>query len=155
MKIIWIRNDHYKKIIAAIKEFLPYETGGILLGYTDVRGNLVVTEVVGPGPDAVHQEDYFLPDGTFQQNEINRVFESSEGKTTYLGDWHSHPFKKPYLSSIDLVTLKKIARHKTSGTKEPVFLIIGTDPLEAKCWQLSLISQRPVNLAIRKWSGNF
>lgn len=68
MQIIWIRKGPYEEIIKVVSEFLPYETGGILLGYNDVRGNLVIMEVVGPGPDAVHQEDYFLPYGSFQQN---------------------------------------------------------------------------------------
>src|SRR5690606_25712327 len=116
MKVIWIRNELYEEIIGAVKEFLPYETGGVLLGYKDVKGSFVVTEIIGSGSDAVHQEDYFLPDGPFQQKEINRVFFASEGETSYLGDWHSHPYKKPYLSSIDLSTLSNIARHKTSGT---------------------------------------
>ena len=155
MRIIWIRNDHYERIVGIVQGFLPYETGGILLGYTDIRGNLVITEVVGPGPDAVHQEDYFLPDGSFQQDKINKAFEASAGETTYLGDWHSHPFRRPYLSSIDLTTLQNIARHKTSGTPEPVFLIVGTNPLKLKCWRYSPLKREPVNLEIRIWSDNF
>lgn len=152
MRMIWIRNDHYKQIIEAIEEFLPYETGGILLGYADVQGNLVVTEIVGPGPDAIHQEDYFLPDGKYQQYEINKAFKASSGQTTYLGDWHSHPFKKPYLSAIDLNTLRKIAGHQASGTDEPVFLIVGTNPLKLKCWRYSPLIKEPVSLKIRIWS---
>lgn len=152
MRIIWIKNDLYEEIIKLVNEFLPYETGGILLGYTDVQRNLVVTEVVGPGPNAVHQEDYFLPDGSFQQKEINTAFVKSEGETTYLGDWHSHPFKKPYLSSLDLSTLQNIAKHDTSGTDEPVFLIVGTKPLKIKSWQYSALRKEHVNLEIRIWS---
>ena len=154
MKAIWIRSDLYEEIIGAVKTFLPYETGGILLGYIDVQVNLVVTKIVGPGPEAVHQENYFLPDGTFQQKEINKTFEETEGETTYLGDWHSHPYKKPYLSAVDLNTLQKIAIHKTSGTNEPVFLIVGTNPLRLKCWQYSATRREPVDLEIKIWSGS-
>lgn len=148
MRIVWIRNDLYEQIISLVKDYLPYETGGMLLGYTDVRGNLVVTKVVGPGPDAVHQKDYFLPDAIYQQEEINRAFKDSEGETTYLGDWHSHPFQPPYMSKLDLKTLKRIALHKLSGTVEPIFLIVGTHPVIPKCWKFerSIIKTKEVNI---------
>lgn len=154
MKVIWIRNDLYQEMIKEVKSFLPLETGGILLGYTDVEENMVVTKIVGPGPEAVHQEDYFLPDGSFQQKEINKTFEETEGETTYLGDWHSHPYKKPYLSALDINTLQRIATHKTSGTDQPVFLIVGTNPLNLKCWQYSASKHMPICLEIRIWTNN-
>ncbi|MBZ9731344.1 Mov34/MPN/PAD-1 family protein [Salegentibacter sp. JZCK2] len=154
MNVIWIRSDLYEDIIGAVKTFLPYETGGILLGYVDVQENLVVTKIVDPGPEAVHRKDYFLPDGSFQQKEIDKVFQETEGEETYLGDWHSHPYKRPFLSDIDLDTLQRIATHKPSGTDEPVFLIVGTNPLKLKCWQYSATKHEPIGLEIRIWTDN-
>ena len=115
-------------------EFSPKETGGMLLGH--MKGNLFyITDDVEAGPNAVHEETFFLPDGLHQQTILEEKFFSSNGKVTYLGDWHSHPNNSAYLSLLDKGTLSKIGRDKNAQICTPIFIIIGTNPIEVKGWK--------------------
>lgn len=40
----------------------PWETGGMLMGYVADNGDYVVTQLIGPGPNAKHSRYRFLPD---------------------------------------------------------------------------------------------
>lgn len=103
----------------------PHETGGILLGYS-VRGcrDTVVTHGVGPGPNAVHAVDRFIPDCDYHDAEVARVYEEFDGKITYLGDWHSHPNGHGELSQCDRQTFRSIAVCPDARIPEPVMLIL-------------------------------
>jgi len=149
---IWIKRNLYVKLIDFTMEFMPNETGGMLLGYTSQEGDLVLSNIIGPGPKAVHLNNYFLPDGDYQQKKLTNLFNKSGGAVSYLGDWHSHPFNNSYVSQLDFKTLKEIAFCPTSGTQNPIILILGTDPLDIKCWMYSNDSKSEIeDVLIRIW----
>lgn len=137
MQIVWINSNILKKLFEETYDFLPLETGGVLLGYKDVLNNIVITDLIDAGPNAVHGESYFIPDGGYQQDELSRIYLQSKRITTYLGDWHSHPGQSAYMSWRDRKTLKKIAKTKDARAPNAVFLIIGTEPEEIKCWRFN------------------
>jgi integrative and conjugative element protein (TIGR02256 family) len=85
------------EIVAECERSLPHETGGCLVGYWATR-EIVITEMIGPGPNALHAELNFAPDHEWQVSEIARTYEESNFVHTYLGDWHSHlnPFGPKY-----------------------------------------------------------
>jgi integrative and conjugative element protein (TIGR02256 family) len=115
------------------REFAPLENGGILLGWR-AREDLVVIDVRGPGPLALHGRHCFLPDHQWQVAEIDRAFEESKGNLDYLGDWHTHPDGVAAMSELDCATLRRIARH----VKHPLMLILAGQKNEqvwsARCW---------------------
>lgn len=115
----------------------PYETGGVLMGYWTGRvGDSVVTQVVGPGPHAMHDETSFVPDSEFHEMEIARIYEESGRLHTYLGDWHSHPTSAAYLSKLDRTTLRRIATHTPARAPFPVMAVLGGGPpWDIKMWQ--------------------
>ena len=77
----------------------PQESGGILMGYWVVQPTeAVITDVIGPGPGAIHRDTSFLPDAEYQADQVARRYEASGRLHTYLGDWHSHPNAGPHLS---------------------------------------------------------
>ncbi len=78
-------------IIQESRKKYPKETGGILAGYRE-NGIIKITFVTGPGPNAMHTRASFLRDGEYCQRELDKIFEQTNGKTDYLGEWHSHPF---------------------------------------------------------------
>lgn len=69
----------------------PLETGGVLVGHTAEDGRVVVTAVVGPGPNARHSRTRFTRDGDYAQAEVDRLHQASEGRDDYVGEWHTHP----------------------------------------------------------------
>lgn len=101
----------------------PRETGGVLLGYFSNEGAPVVYAATGPGPDAEHHPSWFVPDHAWQCEQIDLIYNKSNGVWVYLGDWHTHPDGAPAMSWIDHRTLLSIAAHPQALTPEPIMLI--------------------------------
>jgi len=143
MNTAWISNASVDVLLAEADRTFPLETGGILMGY--VAGNeLVISEIIGPGPDAIHRTHSFIPDYAYQDNEVARLYEASCRKWTYLGDWHSHPRQKlPNLSAKDIETLHRIARSKTARIAIPLMLLSSGQPA---AWKLNVWQWQPGQL---------
>lgn len=107
------------------EEKSPLETGGMLIGYIALTGEPVVTSIIGPGPKAKHRRFKFTPDGSYQQTILEAHFKETDGRETYLGDWHTHPRGAPTLSYLDKCTLARIAREPRSQIPQPVMIILG------------------------------
>lgn len=112
-------------MIALADKHAPRETGGMLLGYNADNGDTVATTIIGPGPRAKHRRFGFVPDPDYQQSLLEEHFYATNGRETYLGDWHTHPGGSAHLSFTDKRTLARIARTETSGTSYPIMAIIG------------------------------
>ena len=107
----------------------PKESGGVLLGYwANFPNEAVVTNVVGPGPLALHERFRFTPDYEFHYHEIDRLYSTSLRTIQYLGDWHSHPGGTERLSDLDKVTLARIACYKDARAPQPVMLVVSPGP---------------------------
>lgn len=120
---LWISHQVWDEMICEAQSALPYETGGVLLGYLGVNGDYVVTNLVGPGPKAIHGKYRFLPDHEYQQTEINRIFSNSKGGIDYLGDWHTHPKSSCCMSWRDKRTLQDIALKSELNLDSPIMAI--------------------------------
>lgn len=123
----WVDKRLLDLMIAESDCWYPKETGGILMGYLCDQ-DVVVTDVIGPGPKAVHRRYSFTPDAKWQGDEIAKIYEESGRVTTYLGDWHSHPHGTPGLSVKDLVTLFRVAIHKPARAPRPIMGILHNNP---------------------------
>jgi integrative and conjugative element protein (TIGR02256 family) len=122
-RILWLHAALLDEINAEAVHAAPCETGGMLMGYVADNGDYVVTQLIGPGPNAKHSRYRFLPDNEYQQEEIARIFEASEGKDDYLGDWHTHPNGACAMSWLDKRTLQKIATTPGLNIDSPVTMI--------------------------------
>lgn len=121
---------------------LPYETGGVLLGYwADSHIQAVVTHFVGAGPNALHNEQHLAPDHDFQDAEIARLYDESGRQLCYLGDWHTHPNGAGFLSKLDRRTLRLIGRSPQARSPDPVMIILSGRAFAWSLhgWQLSSI----------------
>lgn len=115
----------------------PSETGGMLLGYIAVEGDVVVTAIIGPGPNAKHSRFAFEHDAEYQQYELEAYFRATKGTKSYLGDWHTHPFGSCNLSTIDKHTLFNIASTPSSKINNPVMAILAGAP--TGYWRLGAV----------------
>jgi integrative and conjugative element protein (TIGR02256 family) len=114
----------------------PLETGGVLLGYVAGADEPVVTEVIGPGPGAVHDTHRFVPDHEYQVSAIERHYHASGRRLDYLGDWHTHPTGPAELSGTDLAALRAIAEHPAARVPKPVMLVLSAGPAwEPTAWR--------------------
>ncbi len=129
----WISKQAIESIRAEADRCYPLETGGVLVGYVADNAEFVILYVFGPGPNASHRRRRFLPDHEWQCNQLNRLFEESNGRCVYLGDWHTHPDATARMSWLDHRTLRAIAKHPEARLASPLMLIGGGAP-EAWNW---------------------
>ncbi|WP_081618401.1 Mov34/MPN/PAD-1 family protein [Thioalkalivibrio sp. ALE31] len=124
---VWIAEPASRLLHEVAEAQYPLETGGSLLGYA-VGDDFVVMDIVGPGPGATHQRYRFSPDADFQQEAINVRFFATQGRETYLGDWHTHPDGQAQMSWLDRRTLSRIARKTPDMRWEPLMLLLAGRP---------------------------
>lgn len=100
------------------------ETGGVLAGYTDNNGNVIVTHASGPGPNAVRSTIRFEKDIDHCQRFLDELFISSSRKNVYVGEWHSHPSRDNRPSGLDIKSLSEISVEKNYLTTCPAMVIL-------------------------------
>jgi integrative and conjugative element protein (TIGR02256 family) len=125
MSQLWINEMAFRDMVEEANRAYPRETGGVLVGYFAASGESVVFATIGPGPNAIHLENRFLPDHIWQCEQLDDLFQKSSGTWVYLGDWHTHPDSSPKLSCLDRQTLRSIAKHKQAENLRPLMLIGG------------------------------
>lgn len=87
------RHIQYKKTLN--------ESGGILLG--QVKDNVIyILKASIPNEFDKSSRFSFVRNKSVAQLITNYEFENSEGKTVYLGEWHTHPEKRPSPSNQDI-----------------------------------------------------
>lgn len=122
---LWVAESAMGLMLELADRHYPFETGGMFLGYEAGNGEAVVTHLIGPGPRAKHSRFRFSPDSEYQQAELETHFRATNGRETYLGDWHTHPHSNSRLSWVDKKTLARIAKTPASGTRNPLMAILG------------------------------
>ncbi|HUF10257.1 MAG TPA: Mov34/MPN/PAD-1 family protein [Rhodothermales bacterium] len=144
---VWL----HKKTLAEMEQWgdkhFPEEVGGTLLGYEADVGDVVVREIIGPGPSAMHYSTRFVPDAVYQQVQLEKRFAASGGSNTYLGDWHTHPNGTSELSSTDKRTLRRIADRRYDCTDTPTMIIL-SDGLRSE-WRI--VAHRITGSVWRPW----
>lgn len=136
--LIWLQKTLVSKIILEATEKVPNETGGVLIGYwaTEFR-EAVITDLVGPGPQAIHKRTSFSPDGTFHTQQIARQYRDSNRAHTYLGDWHTHPNSANGIPSWkDKRTLRRISAYAPARAPVPIMGILTEKPE----WKLHIVA---------------
>jgi len=83
-----------------------FEAGGILLGQV-VKNTIYITKLSFPNHLDKAKRTFFDRHKLPAQIIINHEFSNSDGKTIYLGEWHTHPELTPTPSSVDLKMLKQ------------------------------------------------
>ena len=101
---------------------LPRETGGVLVGHRTSDG-FFITGATGPGPKAVLTRSRFRRDGTYTQEEVDRLFVESAGREDYLGEWHSHPAPMGP-SPKDHASMEWISKNRDYARPEPLLVIV-------------------------------
>jgi integrative and conjugative element protein (TIGR02256 family) len=109
-------------------EAMPNETGGTLVGYySEDRRVAFVTQVLVAKTGARRERSGFFRPPDSVDDQLKKVLKESKSRTYFLGDWHSHPIGKPSPSSVDLGTLRGLARSPSVATDTPIMIIVGGD----------------------------
>ena len=125
-QVIW--NEAIRTTICNYRQAaLPNETGGILLGYFDLKLMRIYIVDALPAPaDSIEEKDGF----TRGKEGLIEIVQSAQKKTAnivgYIGEWHSHPTDsstKP--SGADLHLLRFLAQQLQQEGLPALMLIMG------------------------------
>lgn len=105
------------------------ETGGGLFGFEGQKG-LVVVHALAPGPKARHRRTRLIPDYEYLQLAINEIHSRSNGRLSYIGEWHTHPLGRAHPSSTDESACARIASLPETDLARPLVIIQVTKPLQ-------------------------
>jgi len=71
----------------------PNETGGVLLGSVFLNAKtIVITDILDAPPDSIEARTEFVLGTEGLETQIKDIERKTNGKVTYLGTWHGHPF---------------------------------------------------------------
>lgn len=136
---IWLPQATISKLIEIANFSYPNETGGSLMGYINKDNlDIAVTDIINPGPKAVHKRYSFVPDYNFQEKKIKSIYFKSKRYHTYLGDWHTHPDGSSSLSNTDIKVLKNISEYAPARMPFPIMILLSgnKNKWKIKTWQL-------------------
>lgn len=122
---VWISSQLLQTCIDEATRTFPLEAGGTFMGWWSDAATVVVTAMIGPGPDAVHGQHDFAPDQAWQLAQIADHYQASGRRETYLGDWHSHPkASSGMLSWTDRRVLRRIIHSSEARCAEPLMAVL-------------------------------
>jgi integrative and conjugative element protein (TIGR02256 family) len=120
---VWLASGLLRDLADEAEWRLPDEAGGVLVGYRNA-GAIVVTGSVHAGPRAERWPSGLRPDREVQNAELDRIFVESDGATTFVGEWHSHPLARAIPSKRDRKTLRNTLRDPASATDVSLMVIL-------------------------------
>lgn len=110
-----------------VEEKRGIETGGVLVGKVDQKGNIKIMVASGPGPNAVHRVTEFRKDVEYCQIFLDDQYIQSKKERVYVGEWHSHPALNNKPSGLDIKSLTEISEQKEYLTVNPVMIIFSSE----------------------------
>ena len=157
---VWIADTAAAAMTAEATTSHPLETGGMLLGWiNEDRNEVVVATVLGPGPAGEHERTRFRPDADWQQRHLDRIYEATDGRVTFVGDWHVHPDGGFGMSRRDRKTMGHTAETPDARCPQPVMVLLAGSAdgyrLGAWTWRpspLPLHSGHADRLEVRQWA---
>lgn len=125
------------------------EAGGILIGRIILdSSDLIIDDVSEPMPGDIRKRYRFKRSPKGHQEYFDCLWEESEGRCYYFGEWHTHPEPIPTPSSIDIKNWKRIMRLQQE-VSSMFFIIVGIKSIriwqgDRKTGRIILLKQREV-----------
>lgn len=126
---------------AEVTNWGQLETGGVILGYETVSGDLVITDCTAPGPRARRNWFRFEPDDEWDKRIIAKVYEASGRVVRYLGEWHSHPLGSLRPSHDDVRTMRLVAAYELARIDNPLGVIVARWPVGVLRWAVYQLNE--------------
>ena len=81
-----------EKLAGLRRERLPNETGGVLIGASDMqRGLIYVVDAIASPEDSEESPTSYVRGSKELEQRVSEVSNATAGMLGYIGEWHSHP----------------------------------------------------------------
>lgn len=124
------------------------EWGGIIIGYYDcLCKGLRISDITYPQKNDVCGSYSFKRKSCGHQEIMDELWEKSNHKKSYLGEWHTHNQYKPIPSWVDIRNWKKISK-RGHNFDELLFAIVGKEYIGF--WSVNLNSINEIGFINRE-----
>jgi integrative and conjugative element protein (TIGR02256 family) len=126
--VVTIRQEVASSLLGQAAHAYPNETGGVLVGHYDDSHHVATVEKLTPkAPDSVAGRSAFLRGAKSIGRFLRRLWDTTNPKLHYLGEWHTHPDGSEVASPTDRCTMRSITDDERALCPEPILLILGGD----------------------------
>ena len=119
--LLWVHARVAERLATVLPR--PWEIGGWLLGYR-AEEELVVTHATPPRSRGTPWG--VTINGRGHQRLFDAAWDASQGRVTFLGDWHTHPGGPPHPSDRDRNAASLLATDPDFRTPRPMMAIVAT-----------------------------
>jgi len=117
--------DVKEKLNTLRKSKLPKETGGVLVGFFDIKRKIVyVVDVLESPRDSIEDINHFQRGLEGVKPALQKIEEITSNQIQYIGEWHSHPDSYSTRQSSDDLKLHKWIKNVTGYEGRPGLMII-------------------------------
>lgn len=119
---LYISNEVLYKIKEQLLYHYPKEFGGVFIGFKD-RNLIIIQDILIPDHFENGKTLFVRHPGTLNDR-LELIFNETEGRTSYIGEWHSHPNSLANPSHTDINAMEEIAKDEKTGNPNPVLMIV-------------------------------
>lgn len=120
--------DFTKAAIDLARKHFPEEVGTALVGtYSDDGWEATIKDVAPLTTDSKSACSTFTRGSVGLREHFETLFSASNGRTHYVGEWHSHPNGTPEPSLVDDQSMFEIASDPSERCPHCILVIVGTD----------------------------
>lgn len=107
----------------------PTEVGTPLVGqYSDNGSEATVSAIAPVSRDSRGSRSTFKRGVVGLREFFSRLFQVSQGRVHYVGEWHSHPGGAPFPSHTDDVNMQAIANDPRARCPECILVLLEVEP---------------------------
>ena len=135
----------FQKIESALLRHYPKEFGGIFIGYKSLQFQAIVIEDILFPDKYENGEAKFVRHPKSLNERLDVLFKESNGKTEYIGEFHSHPNAPALPSEIDYKAMTIIAKASKVTTNTPILMIGKINDKELKKTRFFIYKDEKLN----------
>jgi len=120
--LLYLSANSLTKVKDELIKHYPNEFGGVFIGFKN-DDVIFISDILIPDKYENGRTVFVRHPGSLNE-QLSLIFNESQGKISYIGDWHSHPNAPATPSSTDLVAIKEIADSKNVNNSSPILMII-------------------------------
>jgi len=120
---VCISRQLLEEIKKAAKQCYPNEFGGVFVGYYDQSYcKAQIVQTIYPN-DFQNSPVHFQRDTEDLNHYFRELYQKTDGKHIYLGEWHSHPNMNCFPRITDYAAIKSIAENPNVKISSPYSLL--------------------------------